>query len=172
MAAIICKKCGHENAHGALFCEQCYTLLTDTLPIDSRTTALSKSKMLTGPGGPANYRTLHIGKLGTQAIALYVETENEPLIVLLTKQAIVGRVIPGSELDVRVDLTPYNGGDKGVSRQHAVFKRTEAVITIEDMNSSNGTWVNGTRMQPYKPVVLASGDRVRLGQLAMEIYLP
>jgi hypothetical protein len=40
------------------------------------------------------------------------------------------------------------------------------------MGSSNGTWVDEVRLQPYQPTQLVSGAHLRLGQLALEIFFP
>jgi transcriptional regulator with PAS, ATPase and Fis domain len=36
---------------------------------------------------------------------------------------------------------------------------------LEDLGSSNGTWLDGARLLPQQPAVLASGDLVRLGKV-------
>jgi len=172
MAVMICPKCGHENRHGAFFCTECFTLLTDTVPMGDRTTMLDAEVTAAIMRGQIGYRLAHVGKLGSHNIALYIDKKPEPLITLVVKQAVLGRAMPGNETDLRLDLSPYGAFDKGVSRQHAVIKRTERGLTFEDMGSSNGSWVNETLVAAYRPTLLASGDRLRLGQLEMEIYLP
>lgn len=172
MVAMICPKCGHENQYGALFCAECFTLLTDTLPVANRATMLDQEAAAALMRGQTHYRLAHVGRLGSHNIALYIDKDPEPLIMTVVKQAVLGRAMPGSEAELRLDLTPYGALEKGVSRQHAVIKRTEKGITFEDMGSSNGSWVNGTLVSAYRPLPLTSGDRLRLGQLEMEIYLP
>ena len=39
--------------------------------------------------------------------------------------------------------------DTEVSRQHAEFRRTHRDYTVSDLNSSNGTFVNGKRIQQH-----------------------
>jgi len=48
-----------------------------------------------------------------------------------------------------------------VSGRHARLKRSGAQILIEDLGSSNGTFVNGQRIE--RPVVVVPGDQIRLG---------
>ena len=48
-----------------------------------------------------------------------------------------------------------------VSRQHARFQVTEAGITVEDMGSTNGTYVND---QPASQNPLLSGDQIKIGR--------
>ena len=54
--------------------------------------------------------------------------------------------------------------DTEVSRQHAEFRRTHRDYTVSDLNSSNGTFVNGVRVQQQ---ALASGDHVQVGATLM-----
>ncbi|WP_058187261.1 SpoIIE family protein phosphatase [Terracidiphilus gabretensis] len=50
--------------------------------------------------------------------------------------------------------------DTFVSRRHAVIRETSAGYEIEDLDSSHGTYLNGTRIQS---VVLRSGDVLQFG---------
>ena len=74
---------------------------------------------------------------------------------------------------LRVDLAPYHANEKGVSRQHAILKRTStAALTVEDMGSVNGTWLNDVLLQPYRAASVTSGDELRLAKLVVAVYLP
>ena len=50
--------------------------------------------------------------------------------------------------------------DTEVSRRHAELHRTDHTYTIADLNSSNGTFVNGQRVRQH---LLQSGDQVQVG---------
>ena len=50
----------------------------------------------------------------------------------------------------------------GVSRYHMKIDREGDRYTVADLSSTNGTFVNGTRLQPYKPQVVRRGDEVRI----------
>lgn len=50
--------------------------------------------------------------------------------------------------------------DTGVSRKHARIFRTDTDFVIEDLNSSNGTYVDGV---PVISCVLHGGDSVQIG---------
>jgi diguanylate cyclase (GGDEF)-like protein len=56
--------------------------------------------------------------------------------------------------DIRLD-------DDSISRMHAKLTLTDAQIAIEDLNSSNGTLVNGDRATFQQ---LRDGDKIRLGE--------
>lgn len=51
--------------------------------------------------------------------------------------------------------------DSEISRQHAELRRTEQGFVLYDLNSSNGTFLNGERLQ-YGAV--KTGDRIKVGQ--------
>jgi pSer/pThr/pTyr-binding forkhead associated (FHA) protein len=52
-----------------------------------------------------------------------------------------------------------------VSRWHAVLFHDAAGLLLADLESTNGTLVNGVLVQPDEPVRLADGDMVQFGQV-------
>jgi pSer/pThr/pTyr-binding forkhead associated (FHA) protein len=67
---------------------------------------------------------------------------------------LIGRVVP--EHDGRL------GDDPEISRRHArVSRGTDGQLTIEDLGSANGTFVNDERIDA--PRTLAVGDLVKMG---------
>lgn len=52
---------------------------------------------------------------------------------------------------------------KQVSRKHCEVRLTADGLVIRDLNSANGTKVNGTRIPPQQDVPLKRGDRVEIG---------
>ena len=57
--------------------------------------------------------------------------------------------------------------DPEVSRRHAVLRRSGESVVIEDLDSTNGTFVEGERIR--KPVTVGPGDQVRVGRTTLEI---
>ena len=53
-----------------------------------------------------------------------------------------------------------------VSRVHCHLSATETDLTIEDLRSTNGTFVNDERVQRSP---LRAGDRVRVGRLELSV---
>lgn len=53
-----------------------------------------------------------------------------------------------------------------VSRMHCSLLATETGLTVEDLQSTNGTYVNDRRV-PQSP--LREGDRLRLGRLELSV---
>ncbi len=58
--------------------------------------------------------------------------------------------------------------DSFISTHHATFQNREGVLWIIDLNSTNGTFVNGQKVTGEKK--LRSGDRVQLGSTVMEVH--
>jgi pSer/pThr/pTyr-binding forkhead associated (FHA) protein len=54
-----------------------------------------------------------------------------------------------------------------VSRRHCVIITTENEVVVRDLNSRNGTYVNGERVS--EEAVLLSGDVLRIGPLEFEL---
>jgi len=74
---------------------------------------------------------------------------------LVGGSATIGRL--GAQLTVRL---PY---DQWVSRSHASLTFREGQWWLDDLGSSNGTWLRDGRAKVTKPTVIALGDVFRVG---------
>lgn len=54
-----------------------------------------------------------------------------------------------------------------VSRIHARIVREKAEAYLEDLNSTNGTFKNGLRLQPYEKRKLEEGDEIKFGSVIL-----
>lgn len=57
-----------------------------------------------------------------------------------------------------------------ISRHHCAFSVDDYAVRLRDLGSTNGTFVNGERVQGQ--AVLNSGDRVKIGRLEFELEVP
>ncbi len=166
----ICPNCGQDNIFGALVCAKCQTLLVE-LNGDQYTTTLPNPLPSAATAvGSMHYPVRDVSMLSADAVALYIDRSDQPLVIDIAQQAVLGRYTGNASLRPRVDLTPYGAFEKGISRMHAVIRRSEEGLIVEDLASSNGTWLNETKLQPYIPSPLKSGDRLKLGQMDVEVY--
>jgi len=168
----ICSVCGHDNKPGALHCAECYMLFTTQ---EANQVSIPEEEQTRPPIPDAPTQTRgrlkHTGRLGSDSLALYIDQNTDPLIIQLIHEAILGRYSPGNTTQPRVDLAPYNAQSRGVSRLHAAIRRnSEGQMTVVDLGSSNGTWLNNERLDAQRPYVLRPGDRVVLSQIQIEIY--
>ena len=85
----------------------------------------------------------------------------------------VGRSADGSLHNPEINLERDDGGNFGVSRNHAVFKPDEqsAGIVIVDLNSTNGTLLNQYKLPPELPYPIKNGDEVQFGNLLVHVFL-
>jgi uncharacterized membrane protein YdfJ with MMPL/SSD domain len=84
-------------------------------------------------------------------------------ITVETEPLLIGRVT-GSEGGGAL------GDDPELSREHARISVVDGTLVIEDLGSSNGTFVNGTRIEA--PTPLHSGDRIKVGTTTLTLDQP
>lgn len=93
----------------------------------------------------------------------------DPLQVILEERATFGRAYPDSNSNPDVDLTPFQAERKGVSRQHMALVRVDNTLKVEDLGSTNGTFLNGIQLYPRQPRLVRTGDIICLGQLILTV---
>lgn len=82
-------------------------------------------------------------------------------------EIIIGREDPVSGVFPDIDLTDHGGDEGGVSRQHARILIQGENFFIEDLNSTNFTFLNQQKLPPRQPQALNNGDEVRLGRVKL-----
>jgi len=82
----------------------------------------------------------------------------------------IGRVDLVRNIFPDIDLSGYGGESSGVSRMHARLVLQGNQVYVEDLNSTNYTFINKLRLQPGQPYLLSDGDEIRLGLLAMVFH--
>lgn len=75
--------------------------------------------------------------------------------------------VAGSLVIGRADDADLTLADAGVSRSHARVNADAAGASIEDLGSSNGTFVNGERVEGSRP--LGDGDQIQLGGAILRV---
>jgi pSer/pThr/pTyr-binding forkhead associated (FHA) protein len=105
---------------------------------------------------------------------LQLKIENQKLTVMVKDQVLVGRSVEGDDRSwVDIDLSPQGAYQSGVSRRHAVIRRREGVLYVEDLKSTNGTRINGAQLTPEREYRLRDGDEVEFGRVrAILRFLP
>jgi pSer/pThr/pTyr-binding forkhead associated (FHA) protein len=95
----------------------------------------------------------------------------EPMQIDLsgTDGYVIGRSDARSTFIPDVDLVIYSALERGVSRRHATFVRNQGTLHVIDLNSVNGTFINGNRLQADVPYPLHNGDLLKLGDLSLSI---
>ena len=84
---------------------------------------------------------------------------------------LIGRWDPETGSFPEVDLDADDPEAK-ISRKHALCRIENGKITVEDIGSLNGTYVNrGQRLQPGSPVDLKSGDEIIIGKTFLKLVI-
>jgi pSer/pThr/pTyr-binding forkhead associated (FHA) protein len=161
-----CPNCQHWNEPGSRFCEECGTELTgqnapaspqvsvrpaaadelpqtpeqDLIPADSPAAA----SPYTGP-------RLTLNATGT--------------IFRLGDAVVIGR----EDATLQIDLDGYPDG-KFISHHHAQITKVSDTYYVEDLGSSNHTWVNEKRLAQGQAEPLKEGDVLRLGKLELTFH--
>lgn len=79
-------------------------------------------------------------------------------------------LVPLANQEITIGRKPGNAvrlTERNVSRRHARLSRNHGAILLEDLDSSNGTQVNGKKLQGR--VTLRVGDHVRIGDYDLSI---
>jgi pSer/pThr/pTyr-binding forkhead associated (FHA) protein len=87
----------------------------------------------------------------------------ERRIAVQGNATLIGRGNPKQGVEPEIDLG-IHPADRGVSTQHAVLRIHDSVLTITDLGSTNGTYLNGdNRLAEGEETPLADGDRIHVG---------
>ncbi|MBI1282279.1 MAG: FHA domain-containing protein [Anaerolineaceae bacterium] len=71
--------------------------------------------------------------------------------------------------DLMLELSNYGGETNGVSRTHAAIHDQDGMVYITDLNSTNGTRINGLLLISEQPYRLREGDELQFGNLTLII---
>lgn len=164
---VVCPSCGAENLPGTLFCIQCGTYLPSGGPL--RTEPLPEQE----DGRPARPR--QEDQEGEEAWALNIEVEvlNTGRKVLLSadREILVGRLDAAHGVFPELDMTTDGGLEQGVSRRHARIYTREGTCFVEDLDSTNGTFLNEERITPYLPYAFRDGDLLMFGTMRSKVHI-
>lgn len=191
-----CPFCGFNNEDGALFCEQCKSDLGSTTPAPAPTPAppgepVPMAAVVEGtpvdaappmaavvdtPPAPADAAA---PAPAADAPAVKLAEDAKPKLVVLRGQKInaeypiyeglnfIGRA---DEKPVDIDLEDQEPPDRiWCSRQHALITFENSELTLEDLNSANGTYLNRTRIYPGQKKPLNVNDVIQIGNVQMKV---
>jgi len=96
----------------------------------------------------------------------------------MARLRVVSGPLAGQTIDVETEIvigredTDLTIDDVELSRRHAVVRRHASRLQVEDLGSTNGTYVDGTRIE--EPTILGGGAEIQLGitKLVVEGVLP
>lgn len=154
-APVACPACGAEVEPADKFCSNCGLglALAPAGPVEPPAAAAAPFGV-PAPVGPAGPR-------------LVVVASGAEIVLPAKDEILIGREDPVSGLFPDADLAPHGGEDAGVSRRHARIVVEGGSYFIEDLNSTNYTFVNKVKLAPKTRQPLADGDEIRCGRAAL-----
>ena len=159
-----CPICSFNNRPGAIICTNCIGLIGGIRKSTTTTAPLKYIAFVT----KATRRSLtQIDPY--QRLRLRLHHSETEIALPLEEQIVLGHRDPQSRHKPDVNLGPYGALNYGVSRQHAAVCRIEDRVAIADLDSTNGTYVNGRRMKPFIPLVLRDADVIALGNMVATV---
>ncbi len=156
----LCAHCGYENQEGMVYCERCGVALVQ-MPLTTRQLSTDEAEQLQSSAlGPEGVLILQVG----------AETTPGMFRIKVKKEVILGRVTDFSEGVTYINLTPHGAEEGGVSRRHARLMRDNNAIYLMDLNSTNGTRLNGEPLAASAERRVQDGDEIMLGRLKLYVY--
>lgn len=149
----ICPHCGHLQS-----LQVASTLIIKLNPADLRTRRLPLNQ-LSDINVPQGFLALQVRGM-IQRIPLS-EIEN----LVMGRSDVERGFIPD------IDLINYGAMNRGVSRSHATLHFSEGKLTLTDLNSANGTFVNSERLESNTSVVVNDRDEITLGRLNVSVRI-
>ena len=160
-ALIQCPSCGADNLPGSSFCSNCGISMVaaqvEETAEPGEIVATEEEVVVEREIPPAT---------GVRRFIVR-DTGAEILLPAADGEYVIGREDPISGVFPEIDLNPYQGEQHGVSRRHATLIIEAGLVFIEDLDSTNFTFVERKKLAPRTPTALSSGDDVRLGKLVM-----
>lgn len=161
----VCQHCKHENIEGALVCANCNKPLGGKKIRTGGTTHHLEDEIES-----INFPRWGTARLGEERKLLFhVRGYDEPLVVPVSSEVILGRLNIDTGEAPEVDLTPYNAQANGVSREHAAILIEDDALKVMDLASANYTYMNGQKLIAHQARILRDGDELRLGRLVIRI---
>ncbi|MGC9350178.1 MAG: zinc-ribbon domain-containing protein [Anaerolineae bacterium] len=190
-SGLVCSNCGAHLEPDSAFCDMCGA------PVSGQAGAQQDETQVSGPAGQApvtpepaqawspssstdpvppeaSFPPQAVVTPVQQAVSegrLFVHGMNISLPFPPGKEVVtIGREDPVSQVFPDIDLTDYGGDEGGVSRMHARISLQGGQFYIEDLDSTNYTFLNQERLQPRQRYPLEDEDEVRFGRVKATFY--
>ena len=166
---ILCPNCQHHEITGALYCGECGGQLINVADDSTRTAQYTQGEPTVADAmWPAQSPYERVDN--NDRLSLLIVSNQQVLPLVGTGEHTIGRFTDELSVAPDVDLSPYGAYDYGVSRIHATITVKEQ-ITVKDMESINGTRVNGNKIPPNTPHPLVHCDMLTLGTMKIQVLI-
>lgn len=185
---IKCTTCGTANLEGSQYCDECGSLVRAGSPPEASELPKFQSANITSVGVPLIIEEpKFVEKLPEPSD---IDNNNKPsnkninatLVIergvsvgaefqLSAEESQIGRWDADNGVFPDIDLDAHDPEAK-VSRRHARIIHENNKFMIEDLGSTNGTFVNrGRRLIPGTPHLLSDGDEIIVGKTFLRFHI-
>lgn len=160
-----CPNCQHWNEAGSRFCEECGTELVAAAPASTQVSVRPADPNEALPSPSAQILT----PVSTPTAAPYTGPRlllnSTGSIFRLGDVAMIGR----EDATLHIDFEGYPDA-KYVSHRHAQITKINGTYYVEDLGSSNHTYVNQIKLAEGQAEPLKEGDVVRFGKIELTFH--
>ena len=156
--SVFCSQ-GHENPDGSMFCDQCGEAL------DAGVATAGAGAPYDATAAAAPTPAMAAPEPATTSAKLIIKEDGQEFMLDGKSEFLIGREDPVSNIYPDIDLTPHKGEEHGVSRMHAKIYVQGSQYLIEDLNSTNSTYLNRQKLPAKTPTPIKDGDEVRFGKV-------
>jgi hypothetical protein len=166
-----CIHCNRENPEEQVLCVYCGLPVRSSPPdAPAPTEANGMTRHFGDQTDIARFPRWGTASLGTERKLLFhVRGHDQPLVVILNDQVVLGRYDTDTDEAPEVDLEPYNALALGVSRRHVTLLIEDDTLKVVDLGSANSTYINGQKLISHQARILRDGDELRLGRLVIRV---
>jgi hypothetical protein len=158
-----CPVCKFDNDAHAASCQHCGTPLIQDNSKNVTTLRVNEALEL---NDEIKEQVLKSYIPPAKSISLFLLNIGEPIALRMEAEFLLGRATESTS-EPMIDLTEFDGFALGVSRRHALIQAAGDKYMLTDLNSANGTWLNGHRLLPTRPYVLPTGAVIQLGRMKL-----
>ena len=190
---IRCQSCGTGNLDSSQYCDECGTKLPK-----AAANSPAKADLRVSHTSNPSFRGANVTSVGIPPLAESPKASNDQLpagenhnkqresharltiergaganteFFLTAEESNIGRWDADNGIFPDVDLDAFDP-DAKVSRRHARIAHRNGTYMIEDLGSTNGTFVNrGRRLLPGNPHVLSEGDEIIVGKTFLRFHI-
>lgn len=112
-----------------------------------------------------------LGLLRPWRIAFVLQESGVRIITDVTETLVLGRIAPDNSDTPVIDLRQFDAEEAGVSRKHLLIKVEGDGVYAADLQSANGTLINGRRLEPHTFYPVYHRDELVLGLMRIVIEL-
>ena len=189
---INCQTCGTPNLDGSQFCDECGATLMEKEEIINELPSFEthfsdvpvfKTSNVTSVGIPNIQQVIREAELSSaESERRKTKSVHATLIIersdavgtefqITSDECLIGRWDADNGIFPDADLDRHDPEAK-ISRRHARILYNKGQYSIEDLGSTNGTYVNrGRRLIPGSAQVLKDGDEIIVGKTFLRFYI-